>query len=314
MMNNKTVFKYFSIPQYQKEENYLSSMHEQGWRLTHISYPGLYHFEKCEPKQYSYRLDYNQEGLKNKDEYVQMFADCGWEYLFDFVGYSYFRKEGAAGEEREEIFADESSRLDMMNRVFMGRIIPLIVLFATIVIPQFFLNSVSFGSVSEFQVIMSYVFLAIALLYLIIFAATTIQFYQYEKKIRSDSSQIGFKYIGALALIILFAGGIGTFFWTMNRSIYEVTDRDSGYVIEAARLNSSVVKEFDLKTNDTVVMDLDIDRGSVHLSVAEPGKDPVFFGDFSGSDSHEFTVAEAGHYRIEVAGHKAEANVEVTIK
>ena len=125
MKNNKTVYKYFSIPKYRKEEEYLSSMHEQGWRLTKVSFPGFYHFEKCEPENVSYRLDYNQEGIRNKDEYVKMFADCGWEYLFDFVGYSYFRKEGAAGEEREEIFCDDASRLDMMKRVFRGKIFQL---------------------------------------------------------------------------------------------------------------------------------------------------------------------------------------------
>ena len=92
MKNNKTVYKYFSIPHYRKEEEYLSSMHEQGWRLTKVTFPGFYHFEKCEPESVSYRLDYNQEGIRNKDEYVKMFADCGWEYLFDFVGYSYFGK------------------------------------------------------------------------------------------------------------------------------------------------------------------------------------------------------------------------------
>jgi len=43
-----------------------------------------------------YQLDYNQEGRSHKEEYIQMFTDCGWEYLQDFVGYSYFRKPKAA--------------------------------------------------------------------------------------------------------------------------------------------------------------------------------------------------------------------------
>ena len=127
MGNSKTVFKYFTIPQYQQEENFLIAMNEKGWRFTNVTYPGFYHFRKCAPGQASYRLDYNQEGLRNKAEYIQMFSDCGWEYICDFVGYSYFRKEGKAGEEREEIFCDDASRLDMMKRVFRGRIIPLII-------------------------------------------------------------------------------------------------------------------------------------------------------------------------------------------
>ena len=42
-----------------------------------------------------YQLDYNQEGMKNQMEYVKMFEDCGWEYLLEFAGYSYFRKPEA---------------------------------------------------------------------------------------------------------------------------------------------------------------------------------------------------------------------------
>lgn len=32
-----------------------------------------------------YQLDYNPDGKKNQEEYVQMFEDCGWEYLKDFA-------------------------------------------------------------------------------------------------------------------------------------------------------------------------------------------------------------------------------------
>lgn len=30
----KTVFKWFNIPQYTKEEEYLSDMHKKGWRIV----------------------------------------------------------------------------------------------------------------------------------------------------------------------------------------------------------------------------------------------------------------------------------------
>ena len=50
MKDKKIVFKFFTIPQYQQEEEYLSSMHEKGWKLTKISFPGFYQFEKCEPE------------------------------------------------------------------------------------------------------------------------------------------------------------------------------------------------------------------------------------------------------------------------
>lgn len=98
MENKKTIFKFFTIFQYRQEEEFLGMMHERGWRLTWITFPGFYHFEKCEPRKVTYRLDYNQEGLKNKMQYVQMFSDCGWGYLFYFAKRSvYFVSEQSDG-------------------------------------------------------------------------------------------------------------------------------------------------------------------------------------------------------------------------
>ena len=45
MGNTKTEFKWFTIPQYRQEEEYLSNMHQKGWKFTKITFPGFYHFE-----------------------------------------------------------------------------------------------------------------------------------------------------------------------------------------------------------------------------------------------------------------------------
>ncbi len=91
-METKTVFKYFTIVNHEKEEEYLRSMHKDGWKFKKVSGFCMYHFEKCEPEDVIYRLDYNRDGILHKSEYTKMFEDCGWEYLQDYVGYSYFRK------------------------------------------------------------------------------------------------------------------------------------------------------------------------------------------------------------------------------
>lgn len=166
-----------------------------------------------------------------------MFSDCGWEYVCDFVGYSYFRKEGEAGEEREEIFCDDASRLDMMKRVFRGRIIPLIVIFALALLPQLLVNTVGYSGGSVLQNILSFTFLGLAGLYLVIFTVTAVQFWQYEKRVSGDSRGVRLKYAGVFALIAALAAGIGLFFWSQYRSSYEVSEIDHGYVMEAEKLN-----------------------------------------------------------------------------
>lgn len=143
-MRTKKEFKYFSIFNYEKEQDYLRERHKEGWRFIKVTGFGVYHFEECEPQDVVYQLDYNQEGLSHRAEYIQMFRDCGWEYIQDYAGYSYFKKPASEMKGEEEIFCDDASRAAMMGRVFKGRLSPLVVLFTLCLLPQFILNLVSF--------------------------------------------------------------------------------------------------------------------------------------------------------------------------
>lgn len=133
----KKTFKYFTIFEYEEEQNYLRAMHRAGWKFVRVSGLCVYHFEKCVPEDVIYQLDYNRDGVAHKDEYVKMFSDCGWEYLQDYMGYSYFRKPAREAAGSEEIFCDDASRLQMLERIFRGRVIPLLLLFFVILIPEF---------------------------------------------------------------------------------------------------------------------------------------------------------------------------------
>ena len=130
-------FKWFTIVEWEKEQNWLSEMHARGWRFEGVKFPGIYSFSRCEPEDVVYQLDYNQDSAANKGEYIRMFADCGWDYIQDYVGYSYFSKPAGAMNGEEEIFSDDRSRLAMLKRVYKRRLLPLLVLFGAVVVPQF---------------------------------------------------------------------------------------------------------------------------------------------------------------------------------
>jgi hypothetical protein len=117
-MKIKKEFKFFTIFQHEKEQKYLRMEHRNGWKLHKVTGLGTYHFEECEPEDVIYQLDYNQDVAKQKEEYFQMFSDCGWEYIQEYVGYSYFRKPVGDMKDEEEIFCDESSRLAILERVY----------------------------------------------------------------------------------------------------------------------------------------------------------------------------------------------------
>ena len=176
----KKVFKFFSITQHVKEQEYLRSMHQLGWKLVKTTGIGMYHFEACEPEDVIYQLDYNAEGLANKDEYVRMFEDCGWEYIQEFVGYSYFRKPAAKGTAKdEEIFCDDESRAQMMERVFKGRLIPLLVIFFVVFIPQFFMNVTTRKSLG-----IAITLGAMLLVYMSIFVTFTVQYVKLRNRMK----------------------------------------------------------------------------------------------------------------------------------
>lgn len=139
-METKKEFKIFTIVNHKEEEQYLRQQHNAGWKFIKVTGLGTYHFEKCQPEDVVYQLDYNQESVSDKGEYIRMFADCGWDYIQDFFGYSYFRKRAADMNGEEEIFCDESSRLAMMERVYKGRLVPLLVVFFALLLPQFISN------------------------------------------------------------------------------------------------------------------------------------------------------------------------------
>ena len=176
-MKTKKQFKYFSILHHEKEQGYLREMHKQGWKFIKVTGLGIYHFEECKPQDIVYQLDYNQEGLSHRAEYVQMFNDCGWEYIQDYVGYSYFRKPASEMSGEEEIFCDDASRDAMMGRVFKGRLLPLVILFTLCLLPQFIINLFSlhnYGIAILIGLIMG--------LYLGCFAAFGIKYAKYKNK------------------------------------------------------------------------------------------------------------------------------------
>ena len=72
----KREFRLFTIAEYEKEEAYLARKHREGWKLVTAAMPGWYTFEACEPEEVIYQLDYNSTQGEEKEQYLQMFADC----------------------------------------------------------------------------------------------------------------------------------------------------------------------------------------------------------------------------------------------
>lgn len=132
----KKVFKTFYLPDYEKEEEYLTEMHRNGWKFKKVNC-GAYTFEKCEPENVVYKLDFTDNKKDDKATYITLFSDYGWEHIQDFNNFSYFRRNADSLEaEDTEIFSDNESRLEMMKKIINTRMIPLWIIFTVIIIPN----------------------------------------------------------------------------------------------------------------------------------------------------------------------------------
>lgn len=182
MKNTKIEWKLFTIADWEKEEQYLRNQHQNGWKFTGVSFLLRYHFVKCEPEDVVYQLDYNPDGLAYRQEYLQIFRDCGWEYLQDFMGYSYFRKPVSAMQGEETIFSDDASRLDMLRRIIKRRLLPLLPIFLLCILPNLMRPVNAYSGIVEY--ILLGMFLFLGALYSFIFVYFGWQFYRMCSRLR----------------------------------------------------------------------------------------------------------------------------------
>ena len=139
MMEKKIVYRIFTIADYDREALYLRKMHAMGWKLKKVSYSILlfavkYTFEKCQPKQMSYQLDFYPMKKSDRASYLQLFKDCGWEHITDFNGFSYFRKlhSEIESDAEFEIYNDATGKLAMVKRILTMRMLPILLLFSAL--------------------------------------------------------------------------------------------------------------------------------------------------------------------------------------
>ena len=118
-METKIESKVFFITDFNQQAHYLSNMHKKGWKLVKISWSLFYHFEKCEPEDVVYQVDFKESKNKDRKSYLRMYEDYGWEFVTSCQNFVIFRKAAVKGD--LEIYGDRESRVEFVKTIFQRR-------------------------------------------------------------------------------------------------------------------------------------------------------------------------------------------------
>lgn len=161
----KKMHRFFSLADFKDEEQFLMEQHRCGWKF--LGTGGFtYRFEACQPEEYIYQLDYNEEE-KDESGYLAIYEDYGWEYIMKLNSFYYFRKKKSESDGENEIFSDNISKAECCKKI-LNRQIVLLTTFFTVLMCCFIIPLTNRGAnwnSMSFRVIMS-IFLCI---YVILF-------------------------------------------------------------------------------------------------------------------------------------------------
>ncbi|MFZ5788021.1 MAG: DUF2812 domain-containing protein [Acidobacteriota bacterium] len=99
------------------EESWLREMARQGWHLRRAAL-FRYVFDRGEPADVVYKLDYHVLARKDRGEYLGLFRAAGWEHVGEVASWHYFRTPATAGSD-PDIFSDTASRVAKYKRLLL---------------------------------------------------------------------------------------------------------------------------------------------------------------------------------------------------
>lgn len=169
----KKEWKLFFLTDFEEEEEYLTVMHRKGWKLKKVHFPCLFIFEKCQPEEVAYRLDFKPRLGEDSATYYQMYEDYGWENLGTCNNFIYFRKPVRVGEE-VEIYSDRQTKLDMIGQIFKWRFVAAILIGLAVFLWALYSQDMNDWSVWMWRVL--------GVVYLFVFFYCGVGFYKLRKR------------------------------------------------------------------------------------------------------------------------------------
>ena len=106
----KTLYRWYWVWDFEKEEQWLNRMAEQGWVLDDVGFC-RYTFRQCEPGEYTVRMEMHPY----EPEYIDFLEETGAELIGRIFQWIYLRKRTEDGE--FSIFSDIDSRIAHLRKI-----------------------------------------------------------------------------------------------------------------------------------------------------------------------------------------------------
>lgn len=111
MKERKTLYRFWFVWNYDKEEKWLNDMAREGWALVSVGFC-RFTFEKTEPEEYIIRLEMRDVD----DEYLSLMKSTGAEYIGKCFRWNYYRRKSELG--GFDLFSDLDSKIEHLSRIY----------------------------------------------------------------------------------------------------------------------------------------------------------------------------------------------------
>lgn len=149
----KKAWRYFTIAEYDKEEQWLNEMAREGWNLTAVGFC-RYIFRRGTPGEYIYKLDIVERTVSDevKESYFNFLTECDIRIVGEFKDWLYLQKKAADGP--FDMKDDTYAKLRTVNKVYsfaVRTLCRLLTAFAAIILINVVCGAIASSfSVSEF--------------------------------------------------------------------------------------------------------------------------------------------------------------------
>ena len=152
-----------------QEEKFLNNMVSKGYAMTKF-FLGVYWFERCEPGEYTYRVDIiRDKNTKERNEFYDLIRETGGELIQTWGVWAFFRKRGDF-----ELYSDNESKIEQYRRI-KNVFISLLIFEGLILVYELYLyNIYKYNGIFNFIAIL-----------IIILIAISYQVYKCKEKIKS---------------------------------------------------------------------------------------------------------------------------------